>query len=167
MLAVAIIALVLSLANLAWNAYVYFHPGRVDIRVAVRTEPIPIGEESLELVVVATNHGTTTETIETIGLKFRDESNQEYPDLGVVSSSVDKRLPPNDNVRFKWDLGDHGLAVGRRYTGFVRLATGAVIEAKEEEFGAYGLHIAGLTNAVRPAVTPADVEADRDRRRNG
>ena len=103
------------------------------------------------------NIGERTESIETLGLTFIDESATE---MGQSSAArqVDEPLPPHHNYRWTWDLGQQRFAVGRRYTGWVQLATGEVVESEPNHFDTFSLSIAGLGEAVRPRVG----EIDRD-----
>jgi hypothetical protein len=160
---VAYVALGLSVLSIAWNVWSYFHSRRFDVRVTVRSEGVPVRLEGetpeYQLTVVVTNHGSTTEFIERVGLEFIDETAEEMGISGV-SKQVDKELAPNQNFRWTWDLGQQRYAVGRKYVGTASLARGGGrLEAEPDEFDAYSLAIAGLTQAVRPVVTPAEAAA--------
>ena len=154
------IAILLALGSLGWQIWTYFHSNRSDVRVTVRTEPVAIDQKELVLVVVATNHGTTTETVEKMGLRFVGDPNEAMNESSVIKT-VDEPLPPSTNVRLEWDLGRQRFAVGRTHTGFASLATGIVIESNAEDFGAYSLFVAGLLEAVRPVPTIEEVERSR------
>lgn len=153
-----VIALVVALASLLWQVWTHFHPDRFDVRVTVRNPPVPVDAGEYELVVVVTNHGTTPETVEQIGLRFKGADDEAMNESTVVKT-VDKLLSPNANVRLEWDLGEQRFAVGRTYRGWAKLATGVVIESEPQDFDPFSLHLAGLSHAVRPEPSIEEIEA--------
>ncbi|MGN6275544.1 MAG: hypothetical protein ACTHNP_06405 [Solirubrobacterales bacterium] len=154
---VAVYAAVVSTADLLWRILGTRRSRSSHVTVTVRPEPVPAEGGELKLTVVVRNAGERTEAIEAVGLTFIDESATEMNE-SAVRKAVDESLLPNHNYRWTWDLGEQRFAVGRRYTGWVQLATGEVVESEPAHFGPYSLAIAGLGDAVRPRL--GEVESD-------
>jgi hypothetical protein len=155
----AIYAAVVSTADLGWRVIEARKAKRSHVTVTVRPEAVPVDAGEFKLTVVVRNEGERIEAIESVGLTFIDES---ATDMGESSArkTVDESLSPNHNYRWTWNLGDQRFAVGRRYTGWARLATGEVIESEPGYFGPFSLAVAGLGHAVRPQL--GDIKGDLD-----
>jgi hypothetical protein len=156
---VAAYAAVVSTVDLGWRLFEAQKAKRSHVAVTVRPEPVPAEGGELKLTVVVRNSGERTESIESVGLSFIDESATK---MGQSSAAiqVDEPLPPNHNYRWTWDLGQQRFAVGRRYTGWVQLATGEVVESEPDHFGSFSLSIAGLGDAVRPRLGEIDSDSE-------
>jgi hypothetical protein len=156
---VAVYAAIVSTVDLGWRALETQKAKRSHITVTVRPEPVPAEGGELKLTVVARNAGERIESIESLGLTFMDESATAMG-LSSVRKQVDESLPPTHNYRWTWDLGEQRFAVGRRYTGWVQLATGEIIESEPDHFGPFSLSLARLGNAVRPRL--GEIDSDED-----
>jgi hypothetical protein len=151
---VAWIALALSLAGIAWQVYVWMTSRRYDVRV--RIEPLSLlraGDGKVEVDVVVTNMGSTTEALDLLSLLYTGKPNGHV----VVDRSVNgERLEPRHHFRKTYDLWANPYVIApAEVIALVRLQSD-----RREVSGPYPLYDPNVPLALQGRETPAEGSGD-------
>ena len=99
--AIALAAFVLAVLSLGWQIFIWKSSHVFDVRVTVEEEAGVVGSGEYPIVVVARNHGQTTEAVQEVLLRFAEHPGADW---SVRVRGEARELPPNRNARERIDL---------------------------------------------------------------